>query len=404
VKPGRHADGGGLYLVIDKGGAKRWVFLFRWNGKLKEMGLGGLGSVKLARARELAAEARALIATGQNPIEVRRRSRPVPTFGESADNFIASMSSKWRNPKHRAQWVMTLTVYAKPLRALPVDAIETAHVLAVLKPIWTMKPETAARLRGRIERVLDAAKALGFRTGENPAAWRGNLANLLPHVQRLSRGHHAAMPYAEVPAFLARLRERPGVAGLALEFTVVTAARTGEVLGARWNEIDPDKDLWIVPASRMKGGREHRVPLSSRAREILARAAELGTSDAADAFVFPGQRPGRALSAMAMEMMLRRMKVAGVTVHGFRSAFRDWAGEETSVPREIAEAALAHVVGDETERAYRRGDALAKRRELMEQWEEHLRATDEPPGHRIGKVASDKIDQGLSTESSSPAG
>ena len=365
---GRHADGGGLYLVVDHTGAKRWSFLFRWQGKHKEMGLGGLKSVSLARARKLAGEARAKVAEGVNPIDERKRDKPVPLFGVVADDLIASMTPEWKNAKHRAQWTMTLREYAKPLRSMPVDKITTEDVLKVLKPIWTAKPETAGRTRGRIERVLDAAKALGHRTGENPAAWRGNLKNLLPPIRKLSRGHHAAMPYTDVPAFIASLRARPAATALALEWTILTAARSGETLGASWKEINREAKLWIVPKERMKSGREHRVPLCTRAIEILDEVSKIRVDDAPSAFVFPGQLRGNPTSVMAMEMLLRRMKIKDATVHGFRSSFRDWAGEATTFPREIAEAALAHVVGDETERAYRRGDALEKRRKVMDAW------------------------------------
>ena len=290
-------------------------------------------------------------------IEGSRRS------AELADEVVAEQSKGFRNEKHKAQWAMTLTVYAEPLRSKPVDKIETADVLAVLKPIWLEKPETASRVRGRIERVLNAARAKGFRMGENPAAWRGHLDNLLPKQSKLSRGHHAALPYAEVPAFLVRLREREAIAALALEFAILTAARSGEVLGGRWDEIDLDAKVWTIPAERMKAAREHRVPLSDPALSILAKLLPLRVS----ALVFPGQRRGRPLSVMAMEMLLRRMGV-DVTVHGFRSSFRDWSGNETHFPRELAEHALAHVIGDRAEQAYRRGDALDKRRPMMAAW------------------------------------
>lgn len=366
TKPGRHGDGGGLYLVVDKSGAKRWVFLYRRDGTLREMGLGGLKSVTLARARELAGEARANLQAGVDPIAAKNNAPvAVPTFGEEADDFIEAMKPQFRNEKHIAQWEMTLRDYAASLRPKRVDQITTADVLEVLKPIWLAKPETAARLRGRIERVLDAAKARGHRSGENPALWRGHLDKLLPKRRKLSRGHHAAMPYEDVPAFVADLRQRDAMAARALEFTILTAARSGETFGLTWKEIDLEAALWVVPAKRMKAGREHRVPLTPRAVEILTELAELGAEP--DAYVFPGQKEGRPLSVMSMDMILRRMKV-DFTVHGFRSSFRDWAGEETSYPREVAEAALAHVVGDETERAYRRGDALEKRRKLMLAW------------------------------------
>ena len=372
--PGRHADGEGLYLLVDSGGAKRWVFLFRWKvagekgpGKLREMGLGGLSAVSLADAREKAVAARQALANGRNPIDERKAAeaarQSATTFGAFADALVEELRPGFRNAKHHAQWSMTLRTYAGPLRDKPLDAIQTVDVLAVLKPIWQSKSETASRLRGRIERVLDAARAQGLRSGENPARWRGHLDHLLPKRQKLTRGHHAAMPYTDVPDFIADLRRREAVAALALEFCILNASRSGEVLGAKWAEIDQKAKVWTVPPERMKGGREHRVPLSARSLQILEQVEAVRTGD----FVFPGQKRGRPLSSMALEMLLRRMAV-DVTTHGFRSSFRDWAGEATSFPREIAEAALAHVVGDETERAYRRGDALEKRRKLMEAW------------------------------------
>jgi integrase len=361
--PGRYADGDGLYLVVNKGGSKQWVYLFRFSGRLREMGLGGLSKVSLADARKAAERYRGKVARGINPIEARQRELFIPTFGECADEFLAGMSGQWRNAKHRAQWKMTLEKYAASIRGMPVSTIETAEVVQVLSPIWPRIPETASRLRGRIERVLDAAKAKGYRSGENPARWRGHLDNLLPARQKLTRGHHAAMAYQEVPAFITSLRERQAVAALALEFAILTAARSGEVLGACWSEIDLDKKVWVIPADRMKAGRPHRVPLAARAAAIVRQMAEVRTSD----YVFPGHRDRQPLSFMALEMVLRRMQVP-VTVHGFRSSFRDWCYEASTFPREIAEAALAHVVGDATERAYRRGDALEKRRKLMEAW------------------------------------
>jgi len=328
------------------------------------MGLGSAASVPLADAREKAITARRKITYGINPIDERKSEGGIPTFGEIADDVREALSVGFRNDKHKAQWKSTLETYAAPLRARPVDAIATDDVLAVLKPIWTTKAETASRVRGRIEKVLDAAKAKGFREGENPARWRGHLDHLLPRPSKLARGHHAAMPYEDVAAFIAKLRIREATAALALELCILTAARSGEILGVQWSEIDLDKKIWTVPANRMKAGREHRVPLSSRARAILnelkkARAGE---------FVFPGQAHNKPLSNMAMEMILRRMKIENATVHGFRSSFRDWAGNETSYPRDLIETALAHVIGDKAEQAYRRSDALEKRRKLMEVW------------------------------------
>lgn len=374
-EPGRYSDGGNLYLVVDESGAKRWLFMFRWQGKLKEMGLGGLSSVTLGDARERAAEARKLVAAGRNPIEAKKAAKAAAagaiTFGEFADQLIDDIQQGFRNEKHRWQWQHTLEVYASALRPLNIAEIGTEEVLKVLRPLWLTKQETASRLRGRIERVLDAAKAKGLRTGENPARWRGHLDNLLPRRQKLQRGHHPALPYKEAPAFITELRKREAIAALALEFTILTAARTGEVIGATWEEVDRPQRLWVVPAARMKAGKEHRIPLADRALAILDEVEKARTGD----FLFPGSRKGEPLSNMAMAMLLKvRMKRPDITVHGFRSSFRDWAGECTDFPREVAEAALAHIVGNEVERAYRRGDALEKRRQLMSAWEAFLRS------------------------------
>jgi integrase len=345
------------------------VFRFTFAGRVTEMGLGN-AAVSLASAREKAAEARKLVAAGRNPIEARREAGRLkagkPTFGQCADALLAAKASEWRNEKHRQQWAMTLETYAAPLRSRPVDEIDTEAVLGVLQPLWRTTPETASRLRGRIEAVLDAARAKGHiaRNEASPARWRGHLDKLLPKRQKLTRGHHAAMDYRGVAEFIGKLREREATATMALEFLILTAARSGEVLGARWAEFDLEGKVWVIPAARMKAGCEHRVPLSRRALAILETLAAARTGE----FVFAGQKAGKPLSGMAMEMVLRRMKVDGVTVHGFRSAFRDWCGELTSFPRELAEAALAHVAGGVTERAYRRGDALEKRRAVMEAW------------------------------------
>jgi integrase len=360
---GRHADGGGLYLSLSPNGGRRWVFLYRWHGKATELGFGSAQDVTLARARELARQARGYLAEGVNPKNARKPAQNA-TFGECADRLIETMRPAWRNGKHAAQWEMTLQNYAAPLRSLPVNEISTDDVLAVLKPIWNEKAETASRLRGRIERVLDAAKAQGFRGGENPARWRGHLDQLLPKRQRLTRGHHAAMPYAEIATFIAKLQSRQAIAAFALEFAVLTAARSGEVLGARWDEFDVERAVWTVPPERMKAGREHRVPLSARALGIVKALQETRDSN----FVFAGQTLGRPLSGMALGMVLRRMKVENVTVHGFRSTFRDWAAECTNFTNELCEAALAHVIGNKAEAAYRRGDLFEKRRKLMEAW------------------------------------
>src|SRR6516165_4277150 len=321
AKPGKYSDGGNLYLIVSPTGARKWVLRFTWRGKAREMGLGTSATVSLADAREKAAHARRMIAQGLDPIAERKRTGGIPTFGEMTDQVHEALSLGFRSAKHTAQWRTTLLTYAAPLADKPVDVIGIDDVLAVLRPIWTTKSVTASRLRGRIEKVLDAAKAKGFRQGENPARWRGHLDHLLPRQSKLTRGHHAAMPYERVAAFIGRLRESDSLTALALEFCILTAARSGEVLGMRWSEVDLEKKVWTVPAHRMKAGREHRVPLSERAVAILKPWAEIKTGD----FVFPGQRKNRPLSDRAMRMRLRRMKADG-TVHGFRSSFRDWAG------------------------------------------------------------------------------
>lgn len=361
--------------MVDKSGARRWVFMFRWRrlgeagtGKLREMGLGSGAAVSLARAREKAAEARALVADRIDPIAAKHANAAVPTFGAMADEVTRTRTEGLRSDKSRARWKRALETYAAPIRGLGVDVVGTEDVLKVLKPIWSTKPESAQVARGYIEAVLDAARAKGFRQGDNPARWRGHLDHLLPKPQKLTRGHHTAMTYADLSAFVAVLRARGGSAALSLEFLILTAARTGEVRGATWAEIDLGAALWTIPGARMKAGVEHRVPLSGRAVEILTEMATVKTGR----HVFAGQKKAATddnepLSSMALAMLLRRMKV-DVTTHGFRSTFRDWAGEVSPFSRELAEAALAHAVGDATERAYRRGDALEKRRKLMEAW------------------------------------
>ena len=309
AKPGRYGDGSGLYLVVSETGARKWVFRFTFGGRVTEMGFGN-AAVSLAQARGKAVEARKTLAERKSPIEARREAERIaagkPTFGQCADALLEAKSSEWRNEKHRAQWAMTLAEYAKPLRALPVDEVDTEAVLGVLQPIWQAKPETASRLRGQIETVLDAARAKGHiaRNEANPARWRGHLDKLLAKRQKLTRGHHAAMAFDDVPEFIGRLREREATAALALEFLILTAARSGEVLGARWAEFDLEAKVWTVPAARMKAGREHRVPLSRRALAILEELAKGRTGE----FVFAGQRAGKPLSGMAMEMVLRRLK------------------------------------------------------------------------------------------------
>jgi integrase len=367
---GRHADGDGLYLKVRESGSKSWIFMWKTSGKRTEIGLGPISSVTLAKAREQAQKARELVREGKDPRSLLNPTTGIPSFGDMADELIADMESSWRNEKHKAQWRMTLTQYCKAIRGLPIDKIETSHVLSVLKPLWSTRPETASRLRGRIEAVIAAATAKGLRSGPNPAQWRNHLDRLLPKRTKLSRGHHSAMPYKDMPAFMLRLIELSSLSALALEFTILTAARSGEVYGAQWSELDLDARIWTIPATRMKAAVEHRVPLSLRAVEILKNLEKYKQSD----FVFVG-RSNKQMSNMAMSMLLRKLEPS-VTVHGMRSTFRDWAGEMTNVPREVAEMALAHRVGDETERAYRRGDALDKRRELMNEWECYLKSGD----------------------------
>jgi integrase len=372
AKPGKYGDGGGLQLVVSKmsagGLGRKWVFRFLWHGKAREMGLGIWPDVKLADAREKATAARRLVKGGTDPISAKRKDRGVPTFGKLADEVLAELSAGFRSAQHREQWRVAIERYCSPIRNIPVDQIDTNVVLSVLKPHWTRAPETASRLRGRIEKVLNAAKAKGFRTGENPAQWRGHLENLLPRQSRLLRGHYAAMAYADVPTFLARLREhRSSIAAMALEFAILTAARSGEARGARWSEVDLDAGVWTIPPDRMKAGREHRVPMSAPAMAILAKMNDARTGD----LVFPGQRPQQPLSPASMDKLMRKMKIEDATVHGFRSSFRDWCGNETLFQREIAEQALAHAIGDKAEQAYRRSDALEKRRALMEAWGKH---------------------------------
>ena len=362
--PGLHADGAGLYLVVDTSGRKRWTYLFQWEGRRREMGLGSTTDVGLAEARELAAAARRKVRSGDDPIAQRKRAAPrVKTFGEVASELMIELEAGWKHPAHRQQWKLHLTGYAAPIRETPVDQVSTDDVLAILQPIWSTKAETASRVRARIERVLDAAKARGLRSGENPARLRGHLALLLPEQRRLARGHHAALPYEEAPSFLERLRASRGMGARALEFVLFTLARESEALKASWDEINLGSGLWVIPSHRMKAGKEHRVPLCAGALTLLSTMQEeVGN----DGLIFPG-RTGRPLSNATMDAVFDRLGVRA-TPHGLRSTFRDWAGDCTAFPREVAEAALAHRTGDAVELAYRRGDALAKRREMMEAW------------------------------------
>ena len=370
---GRHADGGNLYLSISPTG-RRWVFLYRkrGTGRLREMGLGPAPALKkpglsLRDARAKAAEARRLLFHGTDPLTDKRSRAGTKTFGEFADELVNNISSGFRNLKHREQWASTLKTHAASLRPKLLKDIGTEDVLEVLRPIWETRHETASRVRGRIERVLDAAKAKGLRTGENPARWRGHLKELLSKRKTLTRGHHGALPYADMPDFITELRARKSVSALALEFTILAAVRTSETIGATWNEIDLEKKIWTIPANRIKAGKEHRVPLTARAIEILQ--ALLPQSEG---FVFPGQKRGKSLSNMAMLELLRSMRGRGFTTHGFRSSFKDWASETTVHDNIVTEMALAHAIGSKVESAYRRGDLFQKRRTLMDDWAQFL--------------------------------
>ncbi len=384
AKVGRHGDGAGLLLDVKPGGRAYWVLRYMLAGKRRDMGLGsasGIGAITLAEARDRATAARRLAKDGIDPIGHRAEKRVAAklaaeavkarsvTFRDIAHQYVAAHEAAWRNAKHRAQWESTLTKYVYPsFGDLPIAAIGREHVTTALQVIWTAKPETASRVRGRIEAVLDYARALGWRDGENPALWKGNLAHILPSRSKLANvRHHAALPWAEVASFMAGLRARPGVSARALEFTILTAARSGEARGMTWGEVDLAAQLWIVPQSRMKAGREHRVPLSDAAACILRNLRPDQVS--ARMLVFPSpSRPGAAVSDITLSAVLRRMGWDDITVHGFRSTFRDWCAEVTAYPREVAETALAHTLRDKVEAAYRRGDILQKRRRLMADW------------------------------------
>lgn len=360
--PGLFADGQGLYLRIDQTGSRRWVYIYYRLKKRREMGLGSAEVVKLAQARQAAEEARATLKSGIDPIAARRAAlAPAAdhTFSGVASDLLDELEKGWRSPKQRPQWEASLKQHAPALWTADVSAIDTEAVLSALRPIWTKSPETATRIRARIERVLDAAKARGLRDGENPARWRGHLDNLLSRTRR-KKGHHAAMPYGDVPDFLKTLATRDSISAEALRFLIFTAARSGEVRGATWEEVQGD--LWVIPAERMKAEREHRVPLSPGAVAVLESVSPV----LRQGLIFPGAKGP--LSDMALAMVMRKLDVTDATPHGFRSAFKDWAMDCTNFPDEVSEEALAHVVGSAVRRAYRRGEAIEKRRALMDAW------------------------------------
>ena len=376
-QPGRHADGGGLYLRVTPHGSKSWVFMKTVSGKRQEIGLGPVSSVGLAAARDLSVKLREAAALGNNPRSVLAKfavepPKKVPTFEHFADQYITSIEGSFKSPVHRHQWRQSLQQHANMLHPLAVDAVETEHVLQALRPIWLTKPETANRVRGRIERVLDAAKAMGHRSPNsiNPAQLRGHLAILLGKQPRLVRGHHAALDWRSIPQFMKELRQRPANSARALEFTILTAARSGETLGATWGEIDFEQKLWTIPPARMKAGAGHVVPLSTAALSVLVAVKPISTSPSDVVFSVKGV----ARSNMAMAQLLKRMQHGHITTHGFRSTFRDWAGDGTGYPRELIEQALAHTIANKAERAYRRGQAVERRRELMQAWADYLSA------------------------------
>jgi integrase len=378
TKPGAHRVSRGLYLQISPSGGRSWLHRFMLNGVAHNMGLGPCDLVSLAEAREMVLAGRKLLLARIDPLEARRAERRQTAitaarsiiFATCAERYIKAHAAGWRNGKHRAQWTATIETYANPvLGDVPVATIDTTLVLQVLEPIWTTKPETASRVRGRIEAILDWATAREYRAGENPARWRGHLQKLLPARSKIAPvEHHPALPYAQMSGFMAQLRSQAGTAARCLEFTILTAARTGEAIGAKWSEIDIRGKTWVIPAERMKSGRGHTIPLSDRAIEILATTPRTGD------YIFGGARAARPISHMAMLETLARMGRGDITVHGFRSTFRDWVAEQTNYPDQVAEMALAHVVGDKVEAAYRRGDLLKKRQNLMRDWARYCSA------------------------------
>lgn len=388
-RPVRLPDGGGLYLQVAAGGTKSWLFRYMLAGRERMMGLGPAESVSLADARQAATAARAVLHQGLDPLEHRNARQAAAdtaaaaaaanTFRTVTDAFLAAHGGKWRNAKHRAQWASTISSYAYPtMQDLPVASINTAHVRAVLEPIWQSKHETASRLRGRIEAVLDYASATGMRDegSSNPARWRGHLSSVLGNVRKARTvRHHPALKWEAMQPFMVALRAKDGTSARALEFAILTAARSGETMGATWREIDLEAGIWTIPESRMKAHREHRVALSQPAVTLLTTLKPLAIDDASH--LFPGRVRGKGLSVMALDMLLRRMNTPAakwvdrngeaITAHGFRSTFRDWVGEATQHQRETAEAALAHIIGG-VEGAYARGDLLTKRKSLMDDW------------------------------------
>lgn len=370
-KPGRHADGNGLYLKVRKSGSKYWVFMTKKNGKRTEVGLGAFDDLTLHEARKMSEKLRVKVSEGSSILHKQSliKENQTPSFLQCVEEFLKTKESGWKNDKHRAQWHMTLKKYAKPLHHLDVDKVTTNDVLAILQPIWLTKNETASRLRGRIETVLDYSKVMRWRSGENPAVWRGNLKLLLPtYSKRKNVKHHPALPFEELPQFYKLLNKREALVGKLLEFIILTACRSGEARMAKWHEIDQKNMTWTIPAERMKAGRTHIIPLSSRAIEILSSMYGLNDSP----LIFPHPASGKEFSVNATRALLKRMEYGHVTTHGFRSSFRDWAGDQTNHQRETIEAALAHGIRDQAEAAYRRSTSVGKRRILMEDWLKYI--------------------------------
>jgi integrase len=376
-RPGRHRCGNNLYLQIGENGARSWIVRYQFGGRARHMGIGATDLLTLAEAREKAVEARRLLLDGIDPLVERERRRQqasvaaasMVTFRECAERYIAAHEPSWRSRIHRNQWQSSLARFVYPVfGAVAVADVDTGLVMQVLEPLWMRAPATASRVRGRIESILDFAKARGYRESENCARWRGHLENLLPHHRKLQAvKHFAALAYADVAALLVALRAEGGIAAVALEFAVLTAARTGEVIGATWDEINEIEKIWTIGAGRMKGGREHRIPLSARAVELLTRLPRQGE------FVFAGKRAGTPLGPTTLRAVMQRVR-PGASVHGLRSSFRDWAAEQTNYPREVAEAALAHAISNAVEAAYRRTDFFERRRRLMEDWSRYCSA------------------------------
>lgn len=363
AKPGRHGDGGGLYLSVGKGGSRSWVYRWMKYGRVSEMGLGSWPAVSLADARDLAHGFRKDVAAGRNPKAMRDRARnKARTFGETCDDYLRDHDARWTNDKTRWQWKQTLDVFCAPIRNVPVSEVDTDRVVKLLKPVWADRREKAKKARMRIEAVLDYARAKEWRDGENPARWKGHLDNILPTGDVVVK-HHTAMHYDDVPALMKTLRTVDAMSAKSLRFLILTAARTGEVINAVWSEIDWDNKLWVIPAARMKMKREHRVPLNAEAFAIIKELYEVRRSD----LIFNGQSVGKPQSNMAMAVLLRRLNI-DVTVHGFRSSFRDWAGDKTNFDRDMIELSLAHKVVNDVELSYRRSDAIEKRSVIMGKW------------------------------------